>query len=367
MAKSKILIADDDPLVRDAVQKILEIFGYQVVTVVNGQEVMAVVDETFSTIILDINMPIMDGFATLEALNRTRLDIPVLFFTGASSMDYAIKAVNLGAYDFLTKPISDLDLFAVKIKRAVEKRMFVLKSKAYNENLKFEVKSKTKELKEKNILLDNYNRQLEENTLNTISTLQVALEEKDQYTAGHTRRVTQYGRLIGQALNISGPDLHTLTWASQVHDIGKLVIDVSCIQKPGPLTTAEWELVTKHPTIGQTILKPLTFLKREGLIVRHHHERLDGKGYPDGLRGDELDPLTKILIVADSYDAMTSMRSYKRNKSMEEAVVELYACAGSQFDPAIVDVFVKILKEHDPITNSVMGLFPGMENGRKCG
>jgi len=345
--KSKILIADDDPLVRDAVEKILEIFGHEVVTAGNGQEVLDLINDSFSTIILDINMPVMDGFATLEALNRKKIDIPVLFFTGAGSLDYAVKALNLGAYDFLSKPINDLDLFSAKVKRAVEKRMFVLMSKAYNENLKYEVKQKTAELHEKNILLDNYSRQLEENTLNTISTLQIALEEKDQYTAGHTKRVTHYGKMIGEALGLNSVELHTLTWACQIHDIGKLVIDVSCIQKPGPLTPEEWLRVTKHPEIGQNIIKPLTFLTRESMIIRHHHERIDGRGYPDGLKGHQLDPLTKILTVADSYDAMTSMRSYKLNKTMEEAIVELHACAGSQFDPVVVEAFVKILKDSE--------------------
>jgi response regulator RpfG family c-di-GMP phosphodiesterase len=288
----------------------------------------------------------MDGFATLEALNEKKIDIPVLFFTGAGSLEYAAKAVNLGAYDFLTKPISDLDIFSVKVKRAVEKRTLLMMSKAYHENLEFEVKKKTEELREKNILLDNYGRQLEESTLNTIATLQIALEEKDQYTAGHTKRVTSYGKIIGKAMGLKNNDLLILSRACQIHDVGKLVIDVSCIQRPGPLTPEEWNRVTKHPEIGCNILKPLSFLAREARIVRHHHERFDGKGYPDGLRGDQLDILTRIVTVADSYDAMTSMRSYKENKSMEEAISELQDCSGSQFDPGVVTIFVKQLRRH---------------------
>ena len=345
MVKTKILIADDDPLVREAVKKILEIFGYAVVAVSNGHEAMGVVDETFSTIILDINMPQMDGFATLAALNAQKIDIPVLFLTGAGSMDYAVKAINLGAYDFLTKPISDLDYFAVQVRRAVEKRMFLLMSKAYKENLEFEVKQKTAELSEKNILLDNYSKQLEESTLSTIATLQIALEEKDQYTAGHTKRVTEYGLIIGTDLGLSQSELITLSRACQVHDIGKLVIDVSCIQKPGPLSKEEWQRVTQHPDIGFNIVKPLTFLSRESQIIRQHHERIDGTGYPRMLIGEDLDPLAKILTVADSFDAMTSKRSYKINKSVEEAKEELYNCATTQFDLDVVDSFVKILQK----------------------
>jgi len=344
MELTKILIADDDNLVREAIKKILEIFGYQVVAVTNGREVLDALDESFATIILDINMPVMDGFETLEALNRNLNTIPVLFLTGAGSMDYAMKAINLGAYDFLTKPIADLDMFAVKIKRAIEKRMYILMHKAYEENLEFEVKKKTKELVTKNKLLDDYSRQLEENTINTIATLQIALEEKDPYTAGHTKRVTEFGQMIGQGMGLSALELHTLVCACQIHDIGKLVIDVSCIQKPGPLSADEWDRVTQHPAIGHNIVQPLSFLGREGAIILQHHERIDGKGYPGNLLGHQLDPLAKIVTVADSYDAMTSKRSYKINKSVEEAIEELYKCSGTQFDPQVVEVFTKLLR-----------------------
>jgi putative two-component system response regulator len=345
MELTKILIADDDTLVREAIKKILEIFGYQVTAVTNGREVLSAIDESFATIILDINMPVMDGFTTLEALNLRNNTIPVLFLTGAGSMDFAMKAINLGAYDFLTKPIADLDMFAVKIKRSIEKRMYILMQKAYEENLEFEVRKKTKELVEKNTLLDQYSRQLEENTLNTIATLQIALEEKDPYTAGHTSRVTRFGKMIGEGMGLSAMEMHTLVCACQIHDVGKLVIDVSCIQKPGPLSPEEWERVTQHPEIGHNIVQPLHFLGREGTIILQHHERVDGKGYPGNLFGHQLDPLSKIVTVADSFDAMTSKRSYKINKSMEEAIEELYRCAGSQFDPEVVEIFAILLRK----------------------
>ena len=341
----KILIADDDTLVREAIKKILEIFGYQVVAVANGRDAMNILDESFATIILDINMPVMDGFETLTALNQQKNTIPVLFLTGAGCMDYAMKAINLGAYDFISKPIADLDMFAIKIKRAIEKRMYILMHKAYEENLEFEVKKKTKELVVKNTLLDDYSRQLEENTINTIATLQIALEEKDPYTAGHTKRVTKFGTMIGQDMGLSALEMHTLICACQIHDIGKLVIDVSCIQKPGALSVDEWERVTQHPEIGYNIIQPLQFLGREGKIILQHHERVDGSGYPGKLQSHQLDPLAKIVTVADSFDAMTSKRSYKVNKSMEEGIEELYKCSGSQFDPEVVDIFVNLLRK----------------------
>ncbi|WP_028585767.1 HD domain-containing phosphohydrolase [Desulfogranum mediterraneum] len=340
---SKILIADDDTLVRVAIEKILTLFGHEVVPAQSGQEALELVNDEFDVIILDINMPGMDGFETLEHLNRKEVDIPVLFLTGAGSMDYAVKAINLGAYDFLTKPIADIELFHVKVKRAIEKRQFLRREKRYKKNLEQEVFEKTRELAEKNVLLEQYGDHLEKATVQIMTSLQTAMEEKDDYTAGHTTRVTHYSMLLAEAAQIGQEDCITLKRAAQFHDIGKLVIDLSCIQKPGPLTPEEWELIKKHPEIGASIIEPLSFMDKEQDIIRHHHEKLDGSGYPDGIGQAELDPLTRIITIADSYDAMTSKRNYRTNLSQVEAVAELRRCSTTQFDPELVELFAGVV------------------------
>ena len=349
---SKILIADDDVMVRSTVSKILEMFGHEVATAEDGAVAIDIVDDSFDVIILDINMPEMDGFETIRALNDIGYDIPVLFLTGAGSMDYAVKAINLGAYDFLTKPIEDLDIFNVKIRRAIEKRMYVLQERKYKESLEDDIREKAKQLEVQNKLLLSYSNSLENATVQLMSSLQNAMEEKDYYTAGHTKRVTEYAVMLGGAMGLSRQDLVVLRRAAQFHDIGKLVIDLSCIQKPGKLNKEEWELIRKHPSVGANIIKPLGFMEREIFIIRHHHERMDGKGYPDGLVEEQLDDLTKILIVVDSYDAMTSRRNYRRNLRMEEAIAELYSCAGTQFDAKIVEFFARAIVDFTP-TDSV--------------
>lgn len=345
---TKILIADDDAMVRMTVSKILEMFGHCVDTVSDGKGVLELVDDNYDVIILDINMPNMDGFETLAALNELNYDIPVLFLTGAGSMDYAVKAINLGVYDFFTKPIEDLDIFNVKIRRAIEKRRYVLQERQYKAALEDDNEVKSRQLEEQNRLLLSYSNSLEKATVQLMSSLQNAMEEKDYYTAGHTMRVTEYALMLGTAMELSGSDILVLRRAAQFHDIGKLVIDLSCIQKPGKLTEEEWLLIRKHPCVGANIIRPLGFMDREQFIIRHHHERVDGKGYPDGLTGDQLDDLTKILTVVDSYDAMTSKRNYRKNMSLKEAVAELYRCSGTQFAPDIVEYFARSIVDYIP-------------------
>lgn len=341
---AKILIADDDNMVRTTVSKILEMFGHEVKSVSDGKYVADIIDDSYDVILLDINMPGMDGFETIAALNGLQHDIPVIFLTGAGSMDYAVKAINLGAYDFLTKPIEDLDIFNVKIRRAIEKRMFIRREYHYKRELENDIRTKAAELEETNKLLLTYSHSLENATVQLMTSLQNAMEEKDFYTAGHTMRVTEYAVLLGLAMNLSEQDMVVLRRASQFHDIGKLVIDLSCIQKPGKLTDDEWVLIRKHPVVGANIIKPLGFMEKEQFIIRHHHERMDGKGYPDGLTGDKLDLLTRILMVVDSYDAMTSKRNYRRNMNMKEAVAELKKCSGTQFDTECVSAFGKAIE-----------------------
>ncbi len=345
---SKILIADDDKLVRTAIEHILKLYKYDVCSVQSGYEVLEKVTDDFDVILLDINMPGIDGFETLNRLNEINIDIPVLFLTGAGSMDYAVKAMNLGAYDFLTKPITDIELFHVKIKRAVEKRQFLRNEEQYRFRLEKEVIEKTRELEEKNVLLERYGDHLEKATVQIMSSLQAAMEEKDFYTAGHTKRVTQYAMMLGNEAQLSEEDSCILERAAQFHDIGKLVIDLSYIQKPGPLTPEEWELIKKHPAIGASIVEPLTFMEKEREIIRQHHEKLDGSGYPDGLSGNEIGTLTRIITIADSYDAMTSKRNYRTNLTTQQAVKELRRCSGTQFDKDLVELFSLVVLSGDP-------------------
>jgi HD-GYP domain-containing protein (c-di-GMP phosphodiesterase class II) len=206
----------------------------------------------------------------------------------------------------------------------------------HQRNLEIQVAEQTR-------LLKQYAEELESVSLSFITTLLTALEEKDQYTAGHSRRVTHYAVGAAKMLGVGSHELWLLQTAAQLHDMGKLMIDLSYVNKPGPLTKEEWEIMKEHPAMADRFLAPLPFLKEVRPIIRHHHERIDGKGYPDGLTGADIDPLTQILAAADAFDAMTSQRSYRAPMRKGEAVVELKKYAGIQFGAQAVSTLVDFL------------------------
>jgi putative nucleotidyltransferase with HDIG domain len=187
------------------------------------------------------------------------------------------------------------------------------------------------------------------NYFNTIHTLALALESRDVYSRGHTERVTKYAIQIGRALEVSNQELEILRYAAQVHDIGKISIPDYILNKPGRLTPDERAVIELHPVKGAEVLEPLEFLKPAIPIVRHHHERYDGTGYPDGLEKERIPLMSRILACADAFDAMTSQRPYRRRRlTIREALEEIKNNSGSQFDPKISHLFIRVIQTQVP-------------------
>ncbi len=343
---NRILVVDDEESIRELLRDFLMRKGYKVQTARDGQEALETAGkQDFDLVVTDLAMPVMDGFALIKQLAKVRPLTTIIVLSGQDTFENAIEAVRGGAYDFVAKPVMDFDSFKLCIDRGLERKSLLLQKENYQKNLEEMVAEQTKELARANILLKEYAAQLEAVSVSVITSLLAVLEEKDRYTAGHSRRVTFFALEAGKRLNLTSRETWLLQTAAQLHDMGKLVIDMEYVNKPGPLTDEEWKLMKEHPATADRFLAPFAFLEDVRPIIRHHHERMDGTGYPDGLKGEEVDLLTQILAVADSYDAMTSRRSYREPMSMEDAAAELKKCIGRFWREDVVEAFLAYLAQ----------------------
>jgi putative nucleotidyltransferase with HDIG domain len=273
-----------------------------------------------------MRMPELDGIGLLGALRERYPDTSVIMLTGMSETTTAVDCLHMGAADFLLKPISVGELQA-RVARALEKRALVLQNRFYQQHLERQVHEQAV--------------RIQELFLQGVQMLARALEAKDAYTRGHSMRVSQYAVGTAQRLGFDGASLDGIRLGGELHDIGKIGTREAVLHKPGTLTDEEFRQITEHPVLGERMLLPLARESPDVLrIVRSHHERLDGRGFPDGLRGEMIPIEARIVAVADSFDAMTTERPYRDARQPDAAVAELRRVAGTQLDPAAVEAFV---------------------------
>ena len=333
-----ILIVDDEPNIREYVKELLEEQGgYEIITASNGKEALELFlknRDKIAIIMSDIKMPVMDGLEFLKEVKLIEPDAVVIMISALNDIKSAINAMDRGAYTYITKPFKMSELLIV-VKRAIEKRKLLIENKRYQLHLEELVKARTKEL-------EKAYKELDEVFNSTLLTLVNALDARDTETEGHSERVTYYTLELAKNMGIKDEKfLKTLKIAALLHDIGKIGIPDGILRKPGKLTEEEWQIMKQHPMLGYKILKNIKQLKDVAEIVLHHHERYDGTGYPAGLKGEEIPLGSRIFSVADTIDAMTSDRPYRKALSFEETAEELKKWSGKQFDPKVVEAFFK--------------------------
>ena len=351
--KKLILVIDDEPAIRETIKEFLVDEGFEVQLAANGVDALNIIKKIeFDLIITDLSMPGMDGFTLIKHTKPIQPLTPVIVLTGQGTAENAINALQIGAYDFVTKPIRDLRDLKFCVERGIEKKSLLTTQQRYQRNLEVMVAEQTQALLDKNreLILKNrmlaeYAREIESVSVSVISSLMAALEEKDSYTAGHSRRVTRLAKKTAEIMGFSDLEIWMVEKAAELHDIGKLIVDVGFINKPGPLSPKEWVVMRRHPVAADRFLAPFTFLETVRPLIRHHHERLDGTGYPDGLSGDELDIFSQIIAAADCYDAMTSSRSYRAPMSRHDAIAELEMESGKHFSKEVLEALLKALSE----------------------
>jgi len=333
--KERVLVVDDDEVIGELLSRRLAMEGYECEVAGDGTAALSrIQDDAFQVMLTDIRMPEMDGIELLTAAKDIDPDLEIIMVTGVAEATEAIKAMKLGAYDYVMKPF-DLENVILNVQRALERRRLHVQSKVYQRDLECKVEDATRELLQKN-------RQIRLLLLNTITSFAHVLEAKDTYTEGHSRRVAESAVRMATSLSLSSQEVENMRLAGLLHDIGKVGIREKTLNKPGKLTSKEYDEVKTHPLISERILQPIEELRIVVKDIKHHHERYDGLGYPSGLQGTDIPFGARILALADAYDAMTSERPYRPAFTPDQALAEIKANAGTQFDPQLALHFLSI-------------------------
>ena len=332
----RILIVDDEVEITEILADLLS-EEYECLRAASAEEALARLHEgEFQLVISDITMPGMSGLDMIPHAKALAPDTVVVMISGMQTVESAIGALRLGAFDYLMKPF-DLRQVEAVVKRALEHHELIVAKRRYENHLEELVEQRTVEL-------DKALNSLEAAYRSTLKALTAALETRDLETHGHSERVVTYSLRLGREYGLSS-EMKSLEFGSLLHDIGKIGVPDSILRKPAKLTEEEWVRMREHPLHGQQILRGIEFLEGAARVVAQHHEKWDGTGYPFGLRREEIDICARIFAVADAFDAITSDRVYRRGKPYEAAAQELDDWAGRQFDPRVVEAFHRVPKE----------------------
>ncbi|UCD97375.1 MAG: response regulator [Chloroflexota bacterium] len=313
MSHETILIVEDNPILREGLQEMLELEGFSVFTAANGQQALdAMQDNSPDLILSDIAMPVMDGHVFFRTVREQPewVSIPFVFLTARGEREDVLAGKDMGAEDYLVKPVTREDLVTV-------------------------VNSRLERSHQLHVV------QLQQAYETSLTVLANAIEVRDQYTRGHVERVMAYAFAIAEFLNTSEFDYDQLRFGAMLHDIGKIHIRETTLCKNDNLNGDEWSEIKLHPLTGAEMIKDIPYLSPAIPVVRYHHERWDGQGYPQGLHGEEIPMVARIVTVADGFDAMTTDRPYSSARSLDEAYQEIRSGSGTRYDPLVVEAFAK--------------------------
>ena len=332
----RILVVDDEEAIREIVCAILEAAGYTCKQAGSGMEALALLNsgDVFELMLSDLMMADLDGIGLLERTKEKFPDMPVVMVTAVHDISVALAAIRNGAYDYLLKPFEREQLLNA-VGRALENRRLKVENRTYQTNLESLVEARTDQLQA--AMID-----LERSYDITLETLGDALDLRDRETEGHSKRVTAFTMAIAKAMGVPREQIDMIARGAFLHDIGKIAIPDRILLKPGKLDEKEREIMREHCYHGYQMLKKIPFLAEACEIVYSHQEHFDGSGYPRGLKGTEIPLGARIFSVADTLDAIISDRPYRAARSLAEARKEIGDWSGRQFDPEVVEVFLKM-------------------------
>jgi response regulator RpfG family c-di-GMP phosphodiesterase len=330
---SRILVVDDEPELREFVAMSLELNEYETVEAENGKKALEILQkEDFDCIVSDVEMPEMTGPEFLKNFRETNKVIPVIMLTGVKALNTVVEVMKLGAQDYLVKPIN-IDELLIAVRKSIEfKRLKDQNIMLQKENERYQ--HHLEDMVEKRSI------QLKDALFGSLIIIASAIEAKDEYTKGHSNRVRLISLDIGTLMGLENKELQILEYGAMMHDVGKIGVKDAILHKNKSLTEEEFDSIMSHPAIGASIVKNISFFEPMIDCIEFHHEKFGGEGYPMGLIGEQIPILARIVAVADTYDAITTTRPYRKEKTSNEAVQVLIEGKGTQFDPRIVDIFV---------------------------
>ena len=335
---ARILVVDDENHVRSMIGATLERQGHDVQLAGSGREALELLDQnTFDLVLTDIVMKDGNGIFLLDRIRDKQPSVPVVMVTAIHDISVAIDSMRRGAYDYLLKPFEREHLVSTVV-RALEHRQALQDSHTYRQNLEQVVRARTEMLRQAM-------EDLEHSYDITLEALGDALDLKDSETEGHSKRVTAYTIALARAMGVPPAEIKVIARGAFLHDIGKMAIPDEILRKPAALTPEEQDVMREHCTRGFNILRKIPFLAEAAEIVFCHQEHYDGTGYPNRLKAGEIPLGARIFAVADTLDAITSDRPYRKASSFDAAREEILRCSGTQFDPSVVELFLKIPNE----------------------
>jgi putative nucleotidyltransferase with HDIG domain len=337
--KANILIVDDELGPRESLGMILKP-SFNVLTSENGRQALQTIKNTNIDIVtLDLKMPAMSGEEVLKRIKKYDPNIEVVIITGYGTLKSAVEAIKYNVFDYILKPFNVADILST-VKRCLERREMSLRVKDFLAEVEKEHKSPLKMYEHishfLNKLDESYDPAKSESYLDFVRALSSALESSDPFIKGHAERVNSYATLMAEGLGLPQRDTKNLQISAYLHDIGK----VGMIEKNGSLDKNEWAEMKNHPLKGATMVSSLKLPAEVIAGIKYHHERIDGKGYPEGMSREKIPLFARIIAIADSYDAITAGRPYKAALSKNKALLELKNNAGSQFDEKLVEIFI---------------------------
>jgi len=333
----KVLVVDDDPAVRGFLNVAIAPIASQVDVAENAAQALETIESGHYDIILcDIWMPGSSGMELLSLARQSKWDVGFILATGQVQSEQIIEALHLGTSDFLLKPFT-VEALEQSISRTFRMLQMERESRAYRSSLEASIERRTRDLM-------GALRELEDNYQTTLEALVLALDAREHETYAHSLRVRAYTLHLARLVSYPPALLPLLGHAALLHDIGKIAVADSILLKPGKLTEEEWKQMRRHVLAGEQILNRIPFLRPSARVVRYHHERYDGKGYPHGVGGEQIPLGARLFALADTLDAMTSDRTYRKAVGLAEVHAEVARQRGRQFDPQIADLFLKVPK-----------------------